>query len=408
MTSAIERFLTPTSVDELVSTVSGRKMRLLKGNGDELSSLLSWSHLNSLLGSLPPEDSAGDETVRIVRGGTAIAKHLVWAAPPAGTTGFRRLRLNETALHRALAGGATLGVNGLHHLVPAIGDFAESLSGMLETSIQVNGYASWRTESGFKTHWDGHDVLAIQLVGAKHWKVHAPTRPFPLELDTEENREAPDSPPIWEGDLTPGDILYVPRGWWHDAVANNEPSLHLTVGVHAVTGLDFLDWMKARLIEEEVFRRDLPMLQGLEASLEHMSRLKVVFDGAWERDSFVGFLSDRRRHFRGRPKPSLPFVSAEFVPDDVDPVVSMPLSRSFSYRIDGSDILHITDGLFEWELDRRAKPVLDLLGQIRQIHMSALRHHLANSLNEQEIHAVVGALVQEGIIAVDMLQQIEN
>jgi hypothetical protein len=40
--------------------------------------------------------------------------------------------------------------------------------------------------------------------------------------------------------LTPGDTLYLPRGWLHEALTSGADSLHLTVGVNVITWLDVL------------------------------------------------------------------------------------------------------------------------------------------------------------------------
>ena len=59
------------------------------------------------------------------------------------------------------------------------------------------------------------------------------TRKYPLAVDVEPTVEKPDTP-LWEGMLEDGDLLYIPRGWWHVATPLDEPTLHLTVGVNNV------------------------------------------------------------------------------------------------------------------------------------------------------------------------------
>src|SRR5690606_36663792 len=40
--------------------------------------------------------------------------------------------------------------------------------------------------------------------------------------------------------LEPGDVLYIPRGWIHEAKTEDGSSLHVTFGIHAPTGRDLL------------------------------------------------------------------------------------------------------------------------------------------------------------------------
>jgi hypothetical protein len=53
--------------------------------------------------------------------------------------------------------------------------------------------------------------------------------------------------------LEAGDILYVPRGWWHNAEALPcTPTFHVAVGVHPIIALDYIKWLA-----EEVFPNNL-------------------------------------------------------------------------------------------------------------------------------------------------------
>jgi hypothetical protein len=40
--------------------------------------------------------------------------------------------------------------------------------------------------------------------------------------------------------LLPGDLLFIPRGWVHDAESEDEASLHITLGLHPPMGHDLL------------------------------------------------------------------------------------------------------------------------------------------------------------------------
>jgi len=57
--------------------------------------------------------------------------------------------------------------------------------------------------------------------------------------------------------------------------AAHEPTLHLTVGVHNLTGADFLSWFVNRMKAAEVVREDLPHLTGAETLVEYRERLKA-------------------------------------------------------------------------------------------------------------------------------------
>jgi ribosomal protein L16 Arg81 hydroxylase len=63
-------------------------------------------------------------------------------------------------------------------------------------------------------------------------------------------------PPLVKGlTLNPGQVLYIPRGAYHEALTSDSFSLHLTIGVFPDTWAD----LASRLIEKQAtFREALP------------------------------------------------------------------------------------------------------------------------------------------------------
>ncbi|MDH3692096.1 MAG: cupin domain-containing protein, partial [Gammaproteobacteria bacterium] len=109
------------------------------------------------------------------------------------------------------------------------------------------------------THYDRHDVFIAQLAGTKKWAVLEPTVKWPLEKQTFPKGEAPNSDPYIECEMSEGDVLYIPRGHWHYAVAVT-PSIHFTVGPQSRSGIDFLLWLTNQLMNNEEFlRKDFPV-----------------------------------------------------------------------------------------------------------------------------------------------------
>jgi ribosomal protein L16 Arg81 hydroxylase len=147
-------------------------------------------------------------------------------------------RLKSAELTRELREGATLVLDNVDELYRPIRRVAESLERIFRVRIQVNSYSGWRSSHGFDVHWDDHDVFVLQVAGSKHWKIYGATRRYPLARDVELADNAP-TEILWEQTLRNGDLLYIPRGWWHVATPLDEPTLHLTVGVGNPTGLIF-------------------------------------------------------------------------------------------------------------------------------------------------------------------------
>jgi Cupin superfamily protein len=65
---------------------------------------------------------------------------------------------------------------------------------------------------------------------------------------------------VWSGTMRVGDIMHIPRGWWHQATRTGKGSgfsLHATFGLTKCTGVDWLAWVADQARADELFRRDL-------------------------------------------------------------------------------------------------------------------------------------------------------
>src|SRR5688500_15103833 len=65
--------------------------------------------------------------------------------------------------------------------------------------------------------------------------------------------------PVIDTVLSAGDALYLPRGWIHSAQALDTTSIHLTIGVSALTCLDVVHAVVDTLGTVDEFRKSWPM-----------------------------------------------------------------------------------------------------------------------------------------------------
>ncbi|MFD3756728.1 JmjC domain-containing protein [Streptomyces sp. NPDC058622] len=125
--------------------------------------------------------------------------------------------------------------------------------------VQVNAYLTTKDASGFKLHWDDHDVLIVQLSGQKSWEVRGASRPAPMYRDSAPTSE-PSQEIVWQGTMKAGDVMHIPRGFWHQATRDDQGdgySLHATFGIVKRVGVNWLTWLADQARTEESFRHDL-------------------------------------------------------------------------------------------------------------------------------------------------------
>jgi bifunctional lysine-specific demethylase and histidyl-hydroxylase NO66 len=195
-------------------------------------------------------------------------------------------------------GGATIVLQALQLQHPPLADFCRELERELGHPAQANAYYTPPSAQGFKVHHDTHDVFCLQVEGEKRWLVYAPI----LELPLKHQKYTPDlgepGEPVLDVTMRPGDTLYLPRGWPHQAMTSDAASLHLTVGINVATWRDAVRAALDEAAEDEVaFRRgvdaDAVAPDGLFEALA--ARLTPEAVSGRQRRSFV----EGRRPIRG-------------------------------------------------------------------------------------------------------------
>jgi len=196
--------------------------------------------------------------VRLVRDGTPVLSSAYTRTIRVGSRPVDGVVRPEAVL-REFAGGATIVLNALHRQWGPVARLCRDLELELTHPVQANAYITPATSQGFAVHHDTHDVFVLQTHGSKRWRVYEPI----VELAGKEQRWSEElgdpGEPTLEADLRPGDVLYIPRGFPHDAVAREEVSVHVTVGILTKTWLDVWRTVMERAPDHAPFREALPV-----------------------------------------------------------------------------------------------------------------------------------------------------
>jgi hypothetical protein len=164
-------------------------------------------------------------------------------------------------IRHAFASGYTIQLSKLQRRWAPVGAFARDLeidfvrhSIPLAKHISVHAYFTPRNSRGLGPHYDDHNVFVVQLQGGKTWRIYGPGDQFPIRpQEVGDNRNLPDL--LHEDDMRAGDVLYIPRGFYHEARASDDTSLHLSLSVYPHTWLDLFHEMMSF---EPEFRQALP------------------------------------------------------------------------------------------------------------------------------------------------------
>jgi hypothetical protein len=191
-------------------------------------------------------------------------------------------------LSTVVADGATVVVNGVDEVHQPCTDGARALEVAFDCRVRVNAYASFSGLPGFGLHWDDHDVLVTQVRGAKEWTFAPPSIPHPLPGAANAHDEpAPDA--LRSTVLVPGDVLYLPRGWWHRASATEGSSLHLTWSLTRPTTVELIAWLATEAVHHPAARADL----GDDAMAVTRTVIDAVLDAPDLLERFRGHLVEQ-------------------------------------------------------------------------------------------------------------------
>lgn len=220
--------------------------------------------------------------------------------------------VNPTKVKALIALGASVVANHIHKICPEVAAVGRMLEREFAARVFANVYCSFRNVQTFQTHYDLHDVFAFQAEGEKIWRIYsgradAPIVPVPPGDEAEKWLVQSRGPLLFEAHMKAGDILYLPRGQFHEARATSEASLHVTFGVSPSTGLALFGLLEKAAAGESAFREYLPDARDGAALGKHLACLAARVGEILTSPAFAAdVLNHQRSRWSAAPKYDLP------------------------------------------------------------------------------------------------------
>jgi hypothetical protein len=120
---------------------------------------------------------------------------------------------------KAYNSGNTVVVRGLQFRWPDVSAVANGLAAELgQVTVGANLYLTPPGAQGLGVHFDDHCVFVYQLRGHKRWDVYPPLEQLPRLYSFKTlSTDSIDKDSATHYDLQEGDVLYIPRGFLHEA-----------------------------------------------------------------------------------------------------------------------------------------------------------------------------------------------
>ena len=231
-TAALRRAVEPVEAERFLAEHWERQPLVVpRGEEGRFDDLLSTGDVERLL----TETGIREPAFRLVKAGETVAgysKDLSWRPSP-----FTAVADVERVLEE-FERGATIVLQGLHHLWLPLARYCRQLESILGHPVQANAYYTPAGSQGLPVHHDTHEVISLQVAGSKRWLVYEPVLELPLKNQRYRSALGEPGAPMLDVTLSAGDTLYLPRGWLHQALTSVDDSLHITVGINVRRWVD--------------------------------------------------------------------------------------------------------------------------------------------------------------------------
>lgn len=180
------------------------------------------------------------------------------------------LLTNESRLQAYLEAGHPIVWNRARGISRRIDEMSALLAQVFGGHVWPNVYATGDAGTPFDMHFDAHEVLAIHCAGEKTWEISRVRVDRPLEAVEmaatirhvlEVRRDEAAANVLDSFTVCPGDIVYIPRGQFHNARTQKGRSLHVTFGIELPTGFDLAKRILSDLLGDPMLR-EYPIPQG--------------------------------------------------------------------------------------------------------------------------------------------------
>lgn len=267
MTMTLPQLLAPMPVEQFFAEYHDRQPLHLKGDAAKFAGVLSWRQINRLLDM---SHAWSSQSLQLVLDGTPIPAEQYCSRAMGRDASAQLLQPVTARVREWVAKGASLVLNDVDSLTPGLASVSHALESAGLGKAQANVYVSWQSHKAFHAHYDTHDVWAVQVEGEKYWNIWEGRAEWPIShpifRPTQEQHEQAKGRLRAKILMQPGDLLYLPRGWYHDALAEAPASVHVAYGAHAPNGMDVMNILMERVLYEVPFRQPLPRQDGSAAA----------------------------------------------------------------------------------------------------------------------------------------------
>ena len=238
-----------------------------------------------------------------------------------------------------------------------------------------NAYITPPNCQGLPLHFDNIEALVFQVSGRKRWLVYEPVHGFPRHSQRDLGGSSCMSGRklLIDRELSPGDILYMPRGTPHEAVASqSQSSVHVTISLYERNAIgDFaLELVKSALEQplessNASFARSSSLRKGLPWSADEQTACRAVLNAFGDADVLASLPSSSKRAMRNF---AMDFVCSRLPPPPEEVCEQGPCPAQ------GDRVRNVVADRKSWTVDEESGTVVHCIRNKRRFHMVSSPH----------------------------------
>lgn len=278
MSLTMDRLLAPFSSSEFHDTFYEKEPLLIKRQSPAYyEHLVTLEDINVHLG----EGHLSSTALRLARDGTELDAAEFTYPDSAANSHWARGTVDKDSLFSKFYEGYSIIIQEFErHSAPML-RLRHDLERSFHATVLAHVYLTPRNAQGFVAHWDTHDTLILQFTGVKDWAVYD----SPILLPTRQQPVYPEEwcrvEPTLTATLEPGDLLYIPRGFVHEARTRDTVSGHVTVSLQTQTYADLLRSIADNAHADPWLRKSLPVnFHSVASDDEFLGHVHEFFDNA--------------------------------------------------------------------------------------------------------------------------------
>ena len=252
----MSNYFSNNQIDLLAKAKSDKKYIHLKNENENLKEVMNINNLNKLISMHNCWDQKNFSLV-LNKNKVPFSAFLTTG----DTQGFAKMAPDPIKVENYIKKGASLVLNDLVYLSKEIEKLAIDLQTITNGRCQANLYFSMQSHQAFAPHFDTHDVFALHCEGEKLWNIYENFEKDPINhpIYKQELSDKTEKPGkiIDQVLLKPGDLLYLPRGQFHDALASKNGAMHIAFGITYLKPIDIFQYYYEQLIVNDYFRSDI-------------------------------------------------------------------------------------------------------------------------------------------------------